>query len=308
MAVFTSYDLKGEKKSFANWISMITPQDTPFVSMTGKEATQNKIFNWQTDKLADAVTTNKHVEGSVVTFAALGSTELLSNVTQILRKSVEVTDTADEIDTYGRAKELAYQMEKAGKELKRDLEKTLLTAQVKVDTAGQARETACFEALVSTEAIPGHADKKVVIKSGVVGGVTEAKLFELTKNLYLAGSEANIIMFHPDQADFFASLMEKAPAGSARARMFDGMDTKFNKYVATLVDPLGQEFKLIPNRFMPANRVHIFNPSDFTQMVLREPQQIKLSKVGSSERRVIEMEVGLRLRNSFAAGILQLAA
>ena len=33
-----SYDLNGKKLSFANWISNLSPTETPFVSMTGKEA------------------------------------------------------------------------------------------------------------------------------------------------------------------------------------------------------------------------------------------------------------------------------
>ncbi|MCS5736847.1 DUF5309 domain-containing protein, partial [Herbiconiux daphne] len=93
-----------------------------------------------------------------------------------------------------------------------------------------------------------------------------------------------------------------------RQRMFDGAsDTKVNTYVSTLVDPLGQEYKLIPNRFMPEKAIYVFSPADWTQMVLRAPQRTKLAKQGSNEKWMIEMEVGLRHRNPFASGILKLA-
>ncbi|MGL5579421.1 MAG: SU10 major capsid protein, partial [Cetobacterium sp.] len=49
-------------------------------------------------------------------------------------------------------------------------------------------------------------------------------------------------------------------------------------------------------------------PKDWDQMVLREPTKTKLAKVGSSERYMIELEVGLRHRNPFASGILKLSA
>ncbi|MCS5737468.1 DUF5309 domain-containing protein, partial [Herbiconiux daphne] len=52
----------------------------------------------------------------------LKSTTVEKNVTQILRKVVAVSDTADALSSYGRGSELAYQMEKAGAEIKRDLE------------------------------------------------------------------------------------------------------------------------------------------------------------------------------------------
>ena len=44
-----SYDLNGKKLSFANWISNLSPTETPFVSMTGKEAIvqySGRATNW----------------------------------------------------------------------------------------------------------------------------------------------------------------------------------------------------------------------------------------------------------------------
>ncbi|MGL5014398.1 MAG: SU10 major capsid protein, partial [Bacteroidales bacterium] len=48
MAILTSYDLKGQKDSFANWISNLSPTDTFFVSTTKKEQVTNTLFQWQT--------------------------------------------------------------------------------------------------------------------------------------------------------------------------------------------------------------------------------------------------------------------
>ena len=62
--LFVSYDQNGKKLSFANWISVLSPQDTPFVSMTGKESINQTIFSWQTDALASVDGNNAHVEGS----------------------------------------------------------------------------------------------------------------------------------------------------------------------------------------------------------------------------------------------------
>ena len=51
MATLVSYDLTGKQLSFANWISNLSPTDTPFVSMTGKESIGQTLFQWQTDTL-----------------------------------------------------------------------------------------------------------------------------------------------------------------------------------------------------------------------------------------------------------------
>ncbi|MGL5015985.1 MAG: SU10 major capsid protein [Bacteroidales bacterium] len=315
MAILTSYDLNGKKDSFANWISNLSPVDTFFVSVTKKEQVKNTLFQWQTDSLAAASATNAQKESDNAVMADLAPTKIHQNVTQILRKALEVTDTADAVDSWGRNKELAYQMEKAGLEIKRDLELILLQkAQDKVDgseedvttSTGAARKTASFGKLVAqSNETDADTGAKTWIKSGVANSLTEAKLFEVTYNLYLAGSNANIIMFHPKHAAFFSSLMETA---ATRTKLIENMDTTLNKFVGSIIDPLGQQYKLVPNRFMPTDAVYFFNPVDWTQMVLREPSKMPLAKKGSSERFMIEMEVGLRHKHPFASGVLELVA
>lgn len=295
----------------------------------------------QTDALSP-VGDNAVAEGSPAMENETTNTTVLSNITQILRKVVKVSDTANVTANYGRGRELQYQMEKKGKELKRDLEWAFLNNTVRggtefkgvsgnlkhvnygtdvessggplneieasgggltlpVNNAPAARRTAGFPALVAVLDEVDSDTGAVVNKS--VPELTEDALFDITYNLYLAGSEANIIMFHPSQAAFFAGLQEKS---DTRHRIFENTP-KFSVYVSTVVDPLGQEYKLIPNRFMPEGSVYFFNPKDWTQMVLRTPQRTKLSKDGSYEKWMIEMEVGLRHRNPFASGMLSIA-
>lgn len=112
-------------------------------------------------------------------------------------------------------------------------------------------------------------------------------------------------MYHPKHANFFSGLMEGA-TGTARYKMFDNLDTKLNFEVDTIIDPLGQRFALIPNRHMPEEKLFFFNPADWTQMVFRAPQRTKLAKEGSYEKWMIEMEVGLRHRNPYASGIMEI--
>ena len=305
-----SYDLNGKQLSFANWISNLSPTDTPFVSMTGKESINQTLFQWQTDTLETANANNAVIEGSAAESPIRASTTVISNVTQILRKVVRVSDTANALANYGRGQELQYQMEKAGKEIKRDLEVALLKNGARVDGTGTtARKTAGFKALVAAVGVADTDTGAIVHKATAASGViTEDELFDLTYNLYLSGSNANIIMFHPKHASFFSSLMETSAAGTSRMKMFDGQDTKFNQYVSTVVDPLGQQYKLIPNRWMAEADVFFYTPSDWTQMVLRAPQRTKLAKDGSYEKWMIEMEVGLRHRNPYASGILEIKA
>ncbi|MGL5013154.1 MAG: SU10 major capsid protein [Bacteroidales bacterium] len=317
MATLHSYELNGKKQSFANWISNLSPTETPFCSMTPKEGINQTSFFWQTDRLAP-VKQHEIKEGADVTELdiSMGATTVLSNNTQILRRAFRISDTANHMANFGRGQELPYQMEKYSVALKRDLEKTLLSAQGRTEAAAAAAgKTACFQALVATKNTSADLmnptlgsqdfDTGAIVhfKSGATS-VTVSGLRDMTYNLYLANSEADVIMFHPKHAAFFASLQSL----NNNAKMFDGDTTTFSHYVNTYIDEFGREYKLIPNRWMPETAVYFFKPSDFTQMVLRAPQRVELGKEGNFTSWMLEMEVGLRLRDPFAAGVLSLEA
>lgn len=304
-----SYDLNGKKLSFANWISNLSPDETPFVSMTGKESIAQTLFQWQTDALEAAVDNNAVVEGSQAEAPIRKTTLTLNNVTQILRKVVKVSDTSQSLANYGRGNELKYQMEKAGKEIKRDLEVIFLSDQDRVDgdATTTPRRTAAFQKLVADFEVADPDTGAIVHKAMAGETPTESEIFDITYNLYLSGSKANIIMFHPKFASFFSSLMEVSQSGN-RVKLFDGEDTRYNKYVTEVVDPLGCTYKLVPNRWMPEKAIYFLSASDWTQMVLRAPERTKLAKDGSYEKWMLEMEVGLRHRHPYASGILLTAS
>ncbi|MGL5964619.1 MAG: SU10 major capsid protein [Fusobacteriaceae bacterium] len=312
MTMLKTFDLKGNKQSFANWISNLSPCETPFISMVGKERVDQVQYSWQTDVLAKPVLSAGEEEGSAAVVAKPGVTTEHVNFTQIYRKAVRVTDTTKNIALYGRASELALQMEKAGKEIKRDLEHAILnsTKEGSIGTSSAAGVAAGFQKLVAdkdaVDPDTGATVHKEVTYAAGTKKFTQAQIFDMTYQLYLAGSRANKIMVHPIHMHLFSDWVASNTVTPHVHRMFDGLETKYNAHVSSLRDPLGQVFDIIPNRYMPENCVFFFNPSDWNQMILREPTKTELAKNGSSEKHMIEMEVGLRHRNPFASGILEL--
>ncbi|MGL5565532.1 MAG: SU10 major capsid protein, partial [Plesiomonas sp.] len=335
MTMLKTFDLKGNKLSFADWISNLSPTETPFISMIPKEKVDQTQYSWQTDRLSqagkqakanaqdssndtdadEALTAIK--EGDAATINNMLVTTVHTNFTQIFRKAVRVTDTTKKIALYGRNSELSYQMEKAGLEIKRDLEHALLNSTEKGRPGTAALHGIC-DGVLNLVAPAGAKDPdtgavvhKVVNYAANKAKFTKADVFDLTLNLYLVGARANKIMFHPmHMATFSDWIGDTVSAKNTKLaphlhRMFDGLEDKYNAYVKKFRDPLGQEFTLIPNRHMPANLLFFFNESDWSQMVLREPEKVLLAKMGSSEKHMIEMEVGLRTRSPFASGILE---
>ncbi|MGL5015177.1 MAG: SU10 major capsid protein [Bacteroidales bacterium] len=311
MTVLTSLDLKGNKQSFAGWISNLSPCDTPFISMIGKEGINEAQYSWQMDAL-DTPRNTPFEEGSEAVAEKREVTHELSNFTQTLRKVAHVSDTVAAISTYGRSKEIEYQMGKAGKELKRDMEAMYLNNdEGNIGTSSIASKVAGFSSLCAPEGYKDLSTGAVTHKKVEVSDLNgpwfrTSDLFDLTYNLFLAGAKANKIMFHPKHATTFSDFMSHNIETEHVYRMFEGLDAKYNTQVTRIRDPLGQIYDLIPNRFMPENKVYIFNEADWTQMILRAPSASKLSKQGASERFLLEAEVGLRHRHINASGVMEL--
>ena len=130
-----------QREDLSNFISMITRDETPFLSDIGKAKATAIYHEWQTDTL-EAPGNSRIAEGqdwvapladgsggtgatpaAGAEFAKSGPTRTrLGNYTQINGKTIAVSGTRRAVDQAGVADEYAYQLKKRGTELKRDLE------------------------------------------------------------------------------------------------------------------------------------------------------------------------------------------
>ena len=164
MAGLTTYDTIGIREDLSDIIYNISPTDTPFMSGIGKTKATNTKYDWQTDTLS-AVAANAAVEGAAISYGSLTSTTLAFDYTQISTKAVQVTGTDDAVLAAGRSSELAYQVAKAAKELKRDMENALLSNTAKaVGDNTTARTLGGLPTWISTN-----------VSAGAGGSVCEAR-------------------------------------------------------------------------------------------------------------------------------------
>lgn len=309
MAILKSFDLEGNKLSFANWISNLSPTCTPFSCMINKEKINQTQYSWQTDALAPA-TAESFQEGSQADSQPRAATKVITNFTTTLRRAVEVTDTNEATHAYGRSNEMKYQLTKAGKELLRDIEFANLSTEAgRIGAYDEPSRHSGFKALVAELNVPDQDTKAVVhMETPFMAGSRDSKLlkelFKVTTNLFIAGSKANKIMFHPKYMFLFNDYIAYNEEEPHIHRMFDGMDERYNAFISKVKDPLGRMYSLIPNRYMPEDEFYIFNESDWTQTILRAPQRVKIGKTGSNNRVMIETEIGLRHRHPYASGVL----
>ena len=138
-----------QREDLANFISMITRDETPFMSSIGKTKATAIYHEWQTDQLqtpgdsiisegTDYVVPTGINAGSAglpaldtqnvgTAFATTGpDRHRLGNYTQINGKTIAVSGTRRAIDQAGVADEYAYQLKKRGTELRRDVEHDLI--------------------------------------------------------------------------------------------------------------------------------------------------------------------------------------
>ena len=129
------------REDLANFISMITRDETPFMSSIGKTKATAIYHEWQTDTLASPgnsrITEGQDylVPGGTPApstdagneFANIGPNRTrLGNYTQINGKTIAVSGTRRAIDQAGVADEYAYQLKKRGTEMRRDIEMDLI--------------------------------------------------------------------------------------------------------------------------------------------------------------------------------------
>jgi hypothetical protein len=283
-----TYDQVGIKEDVSDIISNISPMTTPAQSAMGTRKVNNTLFQWQEDELR-AVAANAAVEGADASDADVAMTTMRSNYTQIFTETVKTSGTADVVSTYGRAKESAYQLTKAAKQVKRDLEHAI----VGVDNAAvagnssTAREFASFSNLV-------HADHINYTGAGPAA-FSETFLLAGLQELYNAGADPKRIDVTPSNSLLVADFAK----ASGRYRTIDNGSSKDNAIINVVnlyVSPFGEQ-RVVLNRFQLAGDTYLWNPEDWKKAVLRNWTRETLAKTGDAMRQMIVGEFSIQNAN-----------
>lgn len=290
MATYTTYDQVGKAEDVSDIITDITPTDTPAFSMFKSEKVSARTFEWLEDSLA-AAADNAQLEGADATMATLTDATSRTNQTQILHKAFQVSATADAIKTYGRAKETAYQLGKALKEIKRDLERAFVGVDnaAVAGAAATAREMASVSQMITTTVDAG---------ANATDALTEAKLLELGEDCFNNGSDPSVLMIKPGDAQIVANFA----ASSGRNREFAQGRSLVN-VIDLYVSPYG-EYKVVLNRHQLTTHAFLIDPSMFKTCVLRPFSRTLLAKNGDSEKHFVVGEYSVKHMNFADSGMI----
>lgn len=311
---FQTFQAKGIREDLANVIYNISPAETPFMSNAGKETVSNTYFEWQVDSLASAVTTNAAVEGDDADIAATNPTSRVGNYTQISTKTVSVSGTLEAVDKAGRRSELAYQMAKRSKELKRDMEATATSNQAaNAGSASAARKTAGLEAWLRTNTNRGANGANPTL-SGTTSGFPNAGATDGTQRTFTETLLKDMVKQVYTNSVSQPPILMVGPANKQQASTFPGIAV--NRYQITSPQPgavIGAadvyvsdfgEISVVPNRFQRERTAFGINPEYASIVTLRNFQQIELAKTGDSEKRELLVEWGVKIHNEAAHGVI----
>ena len=300
---FDTYDSVGEREDLSDVIYNISPTDTPFLSSAAKTSSTAVLHEWQTDALASASTSNAVIEGDEATLDAVTATTRLSNSCQIMDKTVVITGTQEAVDKAGRASELAYQIAKKAKELKRDMEAQITTNNAEVTgSATAAREMGSLGAWVATNDVMGTSGTSGSVGNtartdGTQRAFTEDLLKSVIKSVWNEGGDPTMIMVGPFNK-------QKLSGFTGNSTRFDaGADATLYTSVDVYASDFGQ-LQVVPNRFSRDRDCYVLDMNFWGVAFLRDFTMHELSKTGDSEKRQLLVEATLESRNEAASGLV----
>ena len=288
---YKSYDQVGKKEDVEDIIYDISPTLTSFTSSIGTSTASATLHQWQEDNLA-AVGTNAAVEGADAGTSSVDTTTMNTNHTQIFTKVVQTSGTADAVQKYGRDSELAYQIGKKGKELRRDIEHAFVGA-VQAGTAGNGSTA---RQLTSAQ---NQIDSSTTSTAGSNRAFTETLLLGVLQDVYEAGGDPNQIQVTPSHSVTVSNFA----ASSGRERDF-GTGTRLVNVVDVYVSPFG-ECSVVPNRFLQDNTCLVLDTEYWSRAVLRPIKTINLAPTGDSDKRQLLTELTLVCENNKASGLIE---
>jgi hypothetical protein len=309
MAILQTFATVGIREELSDKIWDISPEKTPFTSGAMKGTVKNTLSEWQIDELAAPDDDNAFVQGfDVSSEEAVSQPSRLGNRTQISAKTAKVAKTVEATDRAGRKGEMARAIARKTAELKRDIETILLSNQAAdAGDATNASYTGSVLAFIKSnvnKAGDGANPSYTTLPDDPRGDGTQRAYSEVIhknvlEQMWVAGAEPDRVMvnaFQKQVASTFTGIAQirKSVEGAKQATVIGAADV--------YVGDFGQ-VTFVPNRFMRTRDALYLDSSMYKFSTLRPLSVTPLAVVGSSDRRLIEIEYMLQVMNEKGLGL-----
>lgn len=308
---FDTYAAKGLREDLADIIYRIDPTDVPFTSNIGRAKASAKKHEWQVQNLASANDSNEVIEGDDATVDNSAATVRVGNFCQISDKVASVTGTMEAVDKAGRESEMEHQVLLKGLELKRDIEKQMLSNKASsAGATGTAARSASFESWLTSNVSrgAGGASGGFQAGTGLVNAPTDGTARAFTETLlktvisscYQNGGKPTMLMLGPSQKQTFSAFTGIAVnryqvKGEEQGVIVGAADV----YVSDFGN-----LNVVPSLFQRNRSALLVDPRLAKLATLRPMKNWELAKTGDTEKRQVLIEYALEVCNEAAHGVV----
>ena len=314
---YSQYDANNINEDLEQIIFNVDPFDTPFISkVAGKKKVKAIRHDWLTENLKAVDPNNAVIEGDDATLETSQPTVRVSNVTQIMDKTVVVTGTHEAVDSAGYKSALAHQLMLRGRELRRDAESIMLRNQASVlgdDTTARRLGGLPSWLVTNTARAAGGADGGFSQTTQLTVAATDATtglrtfsqtlLIEAHQSAFENGGSPDILLMSPFQKTKFIDPALFPGTAELRSNVSQGAAAKIVNNVEVYVGPFGQ-LKVMVDRWQRSRDVYLLDAEYLSIGTLRPLQQYELAKSGDSHKRQMLQEVTLIVENQQAHAVI----
>ena len=286
-------------------ITMTNPEETPVISMAGRDTAENTYHEWQRDALRAPNKDNAAIDGDDATASAKTPPVRIGNYCQIFQDTIAVSGRVEKVKKAGMKSAMAYYKAKAYVELKRDMEAAVLSANPAVAGSGAAAaKLGGLGVLLYSNAQHGAGGSTTAHTAGAptvapVAGTprafTETLLKAAVQATYIASGKVPPAVYvspaHKTVFSGFAGIAVNrynvASRKDAQAKIIGGADVYGSDF---------GDLEVVPHYIMAGSTmVFGLQPEYIDMAYLRSFQSTPLGKTGDSTREQVLVDVTLQV-------------
>ena len=317
------------REDLANVVYNISPTEVPFQSNAGRGTSSEVYKEWLIDALA-AAAENAHIDGDNFSGNAVTTGNRLGNYNQISRKDIVVSRRANKVKKAGRRSEMAYQIAKGAKELRRDMElDSTKRHEAITSTASRASQAAGVSAWIRTNLSRGTSGTAPTLSAGsgttangypdAIGtngtdaALSQANLLAQCENAYDEGGNPNMVQVAPAVKGLMSNFFFTSDSARLATPYQDhGANPRGGISVVGAVDVYVTDFQvldIVPNRFSPGHgssehEAQILD-TNYWEVSMFDGYHVEtISKVGDATRSMLVADWTVCSKNEAASAIV----
>ena len=266
------------REDLVDYITNVDYTNTPLFSGLGESVAKDTLHQWSVD-VFEAAAHNATIEGSDPTVADLVSPTRLTNIVQMFREYVTVSDTSRAVNSV-EGDPYAYQLKKKSIKLARDIELALVCGTKKSSASGVAGQLSGMIEQITTNksAHTSGTSFTATVFKGILRGIFNSGTDEVANEVYVGSYLKEVISTFTNGHTVTVAAQDK--------RVWDTVDTYVSDYGTV---------RIYLSRVIPTGGALFVRPEYWKVAYLtgRRPQHIALAKTGSSQKGMIEGELTL---------------